>query len=125
VIQFAKHTQKFFGLVVFQFPIFHDGEPLFGKLCRQRRTQRPQQHFLGQRVTVIPRPWSVNRSAMAPEWRADGAHARAPSALLLPQLAARATDFTLVLGLVRTSAQPAQIPARSLMQKVLIHLDAK
>src|ERR1700674_571926 len=62
---------------------------------------------------------------MAPEGRPDRADARAARALLLPKLAARAAHFALVLGLVRAPAQSAQIPPRSFVQQVLIHLRAK
>src|SRR2546428_8662729 len=67
----------------------------------------------------------MDRAAVAPERRADRAHTRAARALLLPELAARAADFALVLGLVGTAAQPAQVPPRSFMQQVLIDLRAK
>src|ERR1700682_4682621 len=62
---------------------------------------------------------------MTPEWRTNRADSRAASTLLPPELAARAADFALVLGLVRARAQPAQIPARSFVQQVGIHLRAK
>src|SRR6202158_2647039 len=67
----------------------------------------------------------MDRAAMAPERRADRAHTRAARALLLPELAARATDFALFLDLVRAPAQSAQVPPRSLVQQVLIDLRAK
>src|SRR6266849_8971453 len=67
----------------------------------------------------------MDRSAMAPERRTDRAHTRAARALLLPELAARAADFALVLGLVRAAAQPAQMPPRGFVQQVLIDLRAK
>src|SRR4029077_15543931 len=62
---------------------------------------------------------------MAPEGRTNGADARAAGSFLPPELAPRAADFTLVLGLMRARAQTAQIPARSFMQQVRIHLGAK
>src|SRR6266849_4199484 len=67
----------------------------------------------------------MDRAAMTPERRPDRAHTRAARALLLPELAARAAHFALVLGLVRTSAQPAQVPPRSFVQQVLVDLRAK
>src|SRR5258705_7605465 len=67
----------------------------------------------------------MHRAAMAPQRRTNRADARAASALLPPELAARAADFALVLGLVRARAQTAQIPARSFVQQVWIHLRAK
>src|SRR5713226_10519810 len=62
---------------------------------------------------------------MAPERRTNRANARAASTLLLPKLAACAADFALVFRLVRARAQSAQIPARSFVQQVRIHLRAK
>src|SRR5579863_7641492 len=67
----------------------------------------------------------MNRSAMPPQRRTYGADARAAGALLPPKFASRAAHFALVLGLVGARAQAAQIPPRSLMQKVRIHLRAK
>src|SRR4029077_13366018 len=98
---------------------------LLRQFCRKRGAQRAQQHLLRQRVTVVARLWSMDGSAMAPKRRADRAHARAASALLPPELAARAADFALVLGLVRARAQTAQIPARSFVQQMRIHLRGK
>src|SRR5712692_7422443 len=62
---------------------------------------------------------------MTPKRRTDRANTRAAGALLPPELAARAADFALFLDLVRSPAQPAQIPPRSFVQQVLIHLRAK
>src|SRR5712672_4847529 len=67
----------------------------------------------------------MNRSAMAPQGRPDRTHSRTPCALLLPELAACAADLALVLGLVRTAAQPAQMPPRSFVQQVLVDFRAK
>src|SRR5712664_490183 len=62
---------------------------------------------------------------MAPERRTNRPDTRAASTLLLPKLAARAADFALVFRLVRARAQSAQIPARSFVQQMRIHLRAK
>src|SRR5712672_3425636 len=62
---------------------------------------------------------------MAPERRTNRPDTRAASTLLLPKLAACAADFALVFGLMRARAQSAQIPPRSFMQQVGIHLRAK
>src|SRR5258708_18325706 len=67
----------------------------------------------------------MDRAAMATERRADRAYARAACAFLLPELAARAAHFALFLDLVRTSAQPAQVPPRSFVQQALVDLRAK
>src|SRR5882762_6023653 len=67
----------------------------------------------------------MHRAAVAPERRTNRADTRAAGAFLPPELAARAADFALVLGLVRARAQTAEIPARSFMQQVRIHLRAK
>jgi hypothetical protein len=64
-------------------------------------------------------------SAMAPERRTDRAHARAACTLLPPEFSACSAHFTLILGLVRPRAQPAQIPPRSFVQQMLVHLRAK
>src|SRR6266851_5542105 len=125
VIQLVQHGQQRLGLVGFERPSVHDRQLLLRQFCRERRAQRAQQHLLRQRIAVIARLWPVDRAAMAPERRTNRAHARAASALLLPELAARAADFALVLGLVRTAAQPAEVPPRSFMQQVLVDLRAK
>src|SRR5436305_15350116 len=62
---------------------------------------------------------------MTPERRANRADTRASSALLLPELAASAADFALIFRLVRTRAQSAQIPPRSFVQQMRIHLGAE
>src|SRR4029077_5038425 len=69
--------------------------------------------------------WPVPRSAMAPQRRTNRPDARAPGALLPPQLAARAAHFALVLGLVGARAHAAQIPPRSFMQQVWVDLGAE
>src|SRR6267378_6584364 len=125
VIQLAKHFDKRMRLVRFKRPGIHNRQLLLREFCRKRRAQRAQQHLLWQGVAVIARPWSVNRAAMTPERRPDRADARAPCTLLLPELAARAADFALFLDLVRAPAQSPQIPPRSFVQQVLIHLRAK
>src|SRR5882762_6273421 len=125
VIQLAKRFDKRLRLVRFKRPGVHDRQLLLREFCRKRRPQRAQQHLLWQGVAVIARPWSVNRAAMAPERRPDRADARAPCALLLPELAARAADFALFLDLVRAPAKSAQVPPRSLVQQVLVDLRAK
>src|SRR6267143_1662994 len=125
VIQLAKHFDKRLRFVRFKRPGIHNRQLLLREFCRKRRPQRAKQHLLWQGVAVIARPWSVNRAAMTPERRPDRADARAPCALLLPELAARAADFAFFLDLVRAPAQPPQIPPRSFVQQVLIHLRAK
>src|SRR6266478_4273700 len=125
VIQLAQHRQQRFGLVRLQSPCIYNRELLLGQFCRERRAQRAQQHLLRQRVAVIARLWSVDRAAMTPERRANRAYTRAPRALLLPELAACAAHFALLLDLVRAPAQSAQVPPRSFMQQVLIDLRAK
>src|SRR6266404_8237282 len=125
VIQLAQHRQQRFGLVRLQSPRIYNRELLLGQFCRERRAQRAQQHLLRQRVAVIARLWSVDRAAMTPERRANRAYTRAPRALLLPELAACAAHFALLLDLVRAPAQSAQVPPRSFMQQVLIDLRAK
>src|SRR5713226_9744972 len=125
VIQFAQHLEQRLGLVRLQSPRIHYRQLLLRQFCRERRTQRAQDHLLRQCVAVIARLWSMDCSAMTPERLPDRAHARAARALLLPELAARAADFALVLGLVRAAAQSAQVPPRSFMQQVLIDLRAK
>src|SRR6266851_3055389 len=125
VIQFAQHLEQRLGLVRLQSPRIHYRQLLLRQFCRERRTQRAQQHLLWQRVAVIARLWSVDCSAMTPERRPDRAHARAARALLLPELAARAAHFALVLGLVRAATQPAQVPSRSFVQQVLVDLGAE
>src|ERR1043166_1477789 len=67
----------------------------------------------------------MHGSAMAPQRRADRANAGAAGSLLPPQLAARTGEFALVLGLVRTAAQPGEIPPRSFVQQVRIDLGAE
>src|SRR5262249_58142426 len=42
-----------------------------------------------------------------------------------PQLASRAADFALILGLVGASAQGVLIPTRGFVQQVWVHLGAK
>src|SRR6267143_3237175 len=125
VIQLAKHFDERLRLMRLERPGIHDRQLLLRKLCRKRRAQCAQQHLLWQCVTVITRPWSVDRAAMTPEWRPDRADARASRALLLPELAARAAHFALFLDLVRAPAQSPQIPPRGFVQQVLIHLRAK
>src|SRR6266404_5217456 len=125
VIQLVQHRQQRFGLVRLERPRIHNRQFLLGELRRERRTQRAQQHLLRQRIAIIARLWSVNRAAMTPKRRANRAYARAPRALLLPELAACAADFALFLDLVRTPAQSAQVPSRSFMQQVLVDLRAK
>jgi hypothetical protein len=44
---------------------------------------------------------------------------------LPPELAACAADFALILGLGRAAAQPREIPPRSFVQQVTIHLGAE
>src|SRR5229473_793648 len=125
VIQLVQHRQQRLGLVRFERPRIHDCQLLLRQFCRERRAQRAEQHLLRQRVAVIARLWSVDRAAMAPERRTNRADTRAARTLLLPELAARAADFALVLGLVRAAAQSAQVPPRSFVQQVLIDLRAK
>src|SRR5882672_5687476 len=125
MIQLAKHFDERLRLVRLERPGIHDRQLLLRELCRKRRAQCAQQHLLWQRVTVIAGPWSVDRAAMTPERRTDRADTRAPRALLLPELAARAAHFALFLDLVRAPAQSPQIPPRSFVQQVLIHLCAK
>src|SRR6267378_1586779 len=125
VIQLAKHFDERLRLVRLERPSIHDRQLLLSKLCRKRRAQCAEQHLLWQGVTVIARPWSVDRAAMTPQRRTDRADARASRALLLPELAARAAHFALFLHLVRASAQSSQIPPRSFVQQVLIHLRAE
>src|SRR6266850_349872 len=125
MIQLAKHFDEQLRLVRLECPGIHDRQLLLRELCRKRRPQCAEQHLLWQRVAVIARPWSVDRAAMTPERRTDRADARAPRALLLPELAARAAYFALFLDLVRAPAQSTQIPPRSFVQQVLIHLCAK
>src|SRR5882724_9969522 len=125
VVQFVQHREQRFGLVCLECPRIHNRQLLLRELRRERRAQRAQQHLLRQRVTVIARLWSVDSAAMAPKRRANRADARAAGALLLPELAARAADFALVLGLVRARTQPAQIPPRSFVQQVLVDFRAK
>src|SRR6266481_2989563 len=125
VIQLVQHRQQRFGLVRLERPRIHNRQFLLGELRRERRTQRAQQHLLRQRIAIIARLWSMNRAAMTPKRRANRAYARAPRALLLPELAACAADFALFLDLVRAPAQSAQVPPRSFMQQVLIDLRAK
>src|SRR5271165_7379807 len=62
---------------------------------------------------------------MPPQRRTNRANARAPGAFLLPELASRAADFALVLGLVRARTRFAAIPARSFVQKMRIDLHAE
>src|SRR6266446_9984887 len=125
MIQLAKHFDERLRLVRLERPGIHDRQLLLRKLCRKRRAQCAQKHLLWQCVTVIARPWSVNRAAMTPERRTDRADARASRTLLLPELAARAAHFALFLDLVRAPAQSPQIPPRGFVQQVLIHLRAK
>src|SRR6267143_1348073 len=125
VIQLAKRLDERLRLVRLERPGIHDRQLLLRELCRKGRAQCPQQHLLWQRVTIITRPWSVDRTAVAPKRRPDRAHARATRALLLPELAARAAYFALFLDLVRAPAQSPQIPPRGFVQQVLIHLRAK
>src|SRR6266481_9843300 len=125
VIQLAKHFDQRLRLVRLERPGIHDRQLLLRELCRKCRAQCAQQHLLWQRIAVIARPWSVDRAAMTPERRTDRADTRAPRALLLPELAARAAHFALFLDFVRAPAQSPQIPPRSFVQQVLIHLCAK
>src|SRR5229473_1988931 len=125
VIQLVQHRQQGLGFVRLECPRIHDRQLLLRQFCRKRRAQRPKEHLLRQRVAVIARLRSVDRAAMAPEGRADRTDTRAARALLLPELAARAAHFALVLGLVRAAAQSAQVPPRSFVQQVLVDLRAK
>src|SRR2546430_12304388 len=125
MIQLVQNFQQRLGLVGIQSPGIHNRQLLLRQFRGKRRAQRAQQHLLWQRVAVIARLWSMDRAAMTPERRADRAHTRAARTLLLPEFAARAADFALVLGLVRAAPQPAQVPSRSFVQQVLVDLRAK
>src|SRR6202022_2946045 len=115
------HRAQRLGLVCLERPLIHYGELLLRELCGQCRAQGAKQHLLRQRVAVIARLRSVYGAAMPPERRTNRANARAASSLLPPELAAGAADLALIFGLMRTRAQPAQIPARSFVQQVRIH----
>src|SRR5579864_4917364 len=87
--------------------------------------QRAEQLLFRQRIAVIARAGPVNRTAMTPQRRPDRTDTRTARALLPPQLAAGSGHFALFLHLVRTAAQARQIPPRSFMQQVRIHLGAE
>src|ERR1700733_1026964 len=125
VLQVAERFGEHLGLVRIERPLVDDRQLLVGEFGRKRRAQRAEQHFLGQRIAVIARLRSVNRSAMAPERRPNRADARAAGALLPPKLAASAANFTLIFGLMGAAANLAHVPARSFVQQVRIHLGAK
>src|SRR5277367_598644 len=124
-VQLAERFTQTLGLVRFEIQRIDHGQPLLRQFRGQRGAQRAQKHFLWQRVAVIARLRSVNRSAMAPQRRSNRANARAARALLPPQLAASAAHFALVLGFVGARANLALIPARRLVQQMRIHLRAK
>src|SRR5260221_6707256 len=67
----------------------------------------------------------MNRAAMAPQRRPDGADTCAARALLLPELAACAAHFALFLHFLRTAAKSSEIPSRRFMQKMMIDLCAE
>src|SRR5713226_4960909 len=125
MIQFAQHLEQRLGLVRLERPRIHNRQLLLREFCRKRRPQCTQNHLLWQCIAIVARLRSVDRATMAPERRANRAHARAARALLLPELAARAAHFALVLGLVRAATQPAQVPSRSFVQQVLVDLGAE
>ncbi len=62
----------------------------------------------------------MHRSAMAPEGRPYGAHARPARAFLLPQLFARACNGAALLGLVRARALAGLVMTHSLVEQSLI-----
>src|SRR5579883_882119 len=87
--------------------------------------ERSEEHLFGQRVAIVARLGSVDRAAMTPQRRTNRTDARAAGALLPPELAARAADFALILGLVRARAEAGEIPARSFVQQILVNLRAE
>ncbi len=65
---------------------------------------------------------AVDRGAALPQRAADGAHAGATGALLLPELLAGAADFPLVLGLGGTRAALGQEVAHRFPDQVLVQV---
>src|SRR5579883_2402701 len=114
-----------FGLVRFERPGVHHGKFLVRQLRRKSGAQRSEEHLFGQRVAIVARLGSVDRAAMTPQRRTNRTDARAAGALLPPELAARAADFALILGLVRARAEAGEIPARSFVQQILVNLRAE
>ena len=62
----------------------------------------------------------MHRAAVPPQRRANGTHARAPRALLLPELFARAGHQLLVLGGVRAGALCGAVVLHRFPQQVLV-----
>src|ERR1700686_2714701 len=68
---------------------------------------------------------TMYRAALAPDGRADRAHAGPAGTFLPPELAARSGNLAAALGLVRSGAFAGQIPANRFVQQVNIHLGGK
>src|SRR6185437_7571999 len=105
-----------------ELPTLHNRQFFLRQLCGQRRTQRTQNHLSWQRIFVAARHRAMDRAAVAPERRTDGADSRAARSLLLPKLPARAAYFALVFRLVRSRAPASQMVPHRLVQKVLVDL---
>src|SRR6478735_9068945 len=76
-------------------------------------------------VLIAARLGAMYGAALAPDGRADRAHAGAPGTLLPPEFAARSGNLAAALGLVRSGAFTGQIPAHRFVQQVDIHLGGK
>src|SRR5271157_3717209 len=62
----------------------------------------------------------MHRTAMAPQWRTDGADTRPPRALLLPQLLARTGYPPAVLGGMRARARGGAIVRDRFPEQVFV-----
>src|SRR5919205_3112533 len=70
--------------------LVHDDEVALAKALGQGRAERAAAHLLRQRLRPVARLRAVDVAAALPERRADRRDARAPRALLLPELLAGA-----------------------------------
>src|ERR1035437_1941307 len=120
-VQLVQRLAELFALRFLHLEALHHDQLAIGQLGRQRRAQRAQQLLARESVIVRAGLRSVDRAAVPPQWRANGAHARAPGALLLPQLLTCAAHQLLVLGGVGTGTLSGAIVPHRFPQQVLVH----
>src|ERR1019366_389112 len=120
-IQLVKRLAELFALRFRHLEALDHDQLAIGQLGRQRRAQRTQQLLARKSVIVGAGLWSVYGAAVPPQWRANGAHACASGALLLPQLLTRAAHQLLVLGGVGTGTLPRAVVLHRFPQQALVH----
>src|SRR5664279_4329173 len=116
-VQLVKRLAELFALRFLHLEAFHYHQLAIGQLGRQRRAQRAQQLLARKSVIVRAGLGSVDRAAVPPQRRANGTHARASGALLLPQLLTRAahhnrSSFTAPNTSSASSKEPTFSPPR-------------